>query len=167
VRNSKGRLTGVLANAKSKPAHGEPVQCRVKQQIYSSRFAGYSITSRMRPSQNVLTTVFLMRLVRPLTGIVGLTCSRAVPLYLAAGLGIAHAASTVKAAGINWTIAPWQPPERRVSEERRLTEVFDRYERWQTLRASVQTASYAAAGYFAFVVMTNVSRCGRNGQSRD
>jgi hypothetical protein len=69
---------------------------------------------------------------------------RAVPVYLAAGLGIAHAASTVKAAGINWTIAPWQPPERRITDEGRLTEVFDRYERWQALRASLRFLTFAA-----------------------
>ena len=74
----------------------------------------------------------------------GLTESRAVPVYLAAALGVAHAASTVKAAGINWAIAPWQPPERRIVDEGRLAQVFDHFERWQALRASLQFLTFAA-----------------------
>jgi hypothetical protein len=52
--------------------------------------------------------------------------NRAVPVYLAAGLTVAHAASTVRAAGINWAIAPWQPPERMITDEGQLAKVFDR-----------------------------------------
>ena len=74
----------------------------------------------------------------------GLGGNRAVPVYVAAGLGLAHAASTVKAAGINWAIAPWQPPERTITDERRLAEVFDRFERWQTVRAGLQLLTFAA-----------------------
>jgi hypothetical protein len=74
----------------------------------------------------------------------GLAGHRAVPVYLAAGLGVAHVASTVKAAGINWAIAPWQPPERRIADESRLAQVFDRFERWQALRASLQFLTFAA-----------------------
>ena len=68
----------------------------------------------------------------------------AVPVYLAAGLGLAHALSTVKAAGINWAIAPWQPSERTITNEGRLAQVFDRFERWQAFRASLQFLTFAA-----------------------
>jgi hypothetical protein len=36
----------------------------------------------------------------------GLSNRRSFPMHVAAGLGIAHALSTVKAARINWAVAP-------------------------------------------------------------
>jgi hypothetical protein len=57
---------------------------------------------------------------------------------------MARVASSVKAAGINWAIAPWQPPERRIADEGRLAQVFDRFERWQALRAGLQFLTFAA-----------------------
>ncbi len=66
------------------------------------------------------------------------------PLYFAAGLGIAHLVSTIKAARINWTLAPWQPPERQITDEVSLTRILSRFERWQALRASLQFATFAA-----------------------
>jgi hypothetical protein len=69
---------------------------------------------------------------------------QSLPVHVAAGLGIAHALSTVKAAKINWAIAPWQPPEHRIRDERELADVFDRFERWQTVRATLQFLTFAA-----------------------
>src|SRR5262245_21740696 len=69
---------------------------------------------------------------------------RAAPVYVAGALGVAHALSTVKTAGINWAIAPWQPPERRIIDEGTLNNVFRRFERWQALRASLQLLTFAA-----------------------
>ena len=73
-----------------------------------------------------------------------LPSSRALPVYVAGGLGVAHALSTIKAAGINWAIAPWQPPERQISDETMLRDVFRRFERWQTVRATLQFLTFAA-----------------------
>jgi hypothetical protein len=73
----------------------------------------------------------------------GVAGHRAAPVYLAAGLGVAHVASTVVAARINWSIAPWQPPERWIADETTLAQVFDRFERWQALRASLQFLTFA------------------------
>lgn len=67
----------------------------------------------------------------------------AFPLYFAAGLGVAHALSTVKAGGINWALAPWQPPGRQITDEATLTDVFRRFARWQGLRASLQFFTFA------------------------
>src|SRR5262245_66424515 len=47
----------------------------------------------------------------------GLSSRRAIPVYVAGALGVAHALSTVKAAGINLAIAPWQAAERRIVDE--------------------------------------------------
>src|SRR5262249_38288153 len=74
----------------------------------------------------------------------GLPSRRAVPVYVAGALGAAHALSTIKAAGINLAIAPWQPPERRIVDEGTLSHVFRRFERWQALRASLQLLTFAA-----------------------
>jgi hypothetical protein len=84
---------------------------------------------------------------------------RGVPVYLAAALGVAHALSTVKAARINWAIAPWQPPERRITDERKLADVFDRFERWQAVRASLQFLTFAA-GIWALAVNGRTSSNG-------
>jgi hypothetical protein len=80
-------------------------------------------------------------------------------VYLAAALGVAHALSTVKAARINWAIAPWQPPERRITDERKLADVFDRFERWQAVRASLQFLTFAA-GIWALAVNGRTSSNG-------
>jgi hypothetical protein len=74
----------------------------------------------------------------------GLSAKRSLPTYVAGGLGVAHALSTVKAAGINWAIAPWQPPEREITDEAMLASVFRRFERWQAVRASLQFLTFAA-----------------------
>jgi len=83
----------------------------------------------------------------------GLSPKRSLPVYVAAGLGAAHAMSTVKAADINWAIAPWQPPERQITDEQTLASVFRRFERWQALRASLQFFTFAA-GVWALAANT-------------
>ncbi len=83
----------------------------------------------------------------------GLPRRRAFPVYIAGALGVAHALSTVRAAGLNWAIAPWQPPERRIDDEIVLTEVFRRFERWQALRAGLQFLTFAA-GVWALAANT-------------
>jgi len=72
-------------------------------------------------------------------------------VYVAGALGVAHALSTVKAAGINLAIAPWQPAERRIVDEDTLSDIFHRFERWQALRASLQLPTFEA-GVWALAV---------------
>ena len=74
----------------------------------------------------------------------GLPLRRSRPVYIAAALGVAHALSTVKAAGINLAIAPWQPPERQITDEATLSDVLRRFERWQALRATLQFLTFTA-----------------------
>jgi len=70
-----------------------------------------------------------------------------VPVYVAAALAIAHALSTVRAASINWALTPWQLSEKRISDEKRLAEILNRFERWQALRASLQFLTFVAGAW--------------------
>lgn len=59
-----------------------------------------------------------------------------VPVLLAGGLAIAHSFTTARAAPINFS-------QRKVADdETALGVVFDRFERWQTLRAVLQLATF-------------------------
>jgi L-fucose isomerase-like protein len=73
------------------------------------------------------------------------------PVYVAALLAVAHVLATVKAAGINWALAPWQPVERRITDEATLANVFTRFERWQAVRAALQFLTFAC-GVWALAV---------------
>lgn len=65
-----------------------------------------------------------------------LRAEQVVPLLLAGGLAIAHSLTTARAAPINWsqlTVA---------DDEVALARIFQRFERWQTLRAILQLATF-------------------------
>ena len=64
---------------------------------------------------------------------------RAVPLYAAAGLAVLHSLVTTQAAPTNFS-------QRKVdqNDEAALTEIFDRFERWQTARAALQVLNLGA-----------------------
>src|SRR6266496_1832792 len=67
-----------------------------------------------------------------------------LPVFLAGGLAVAHTLSTLKAGAINWSLAPWQPAARRVADDEvALADIFQRFERWQALRASLQFLTFA------------------------
>jgi hypothetical protein len=83
--------------------------------------------------------------------------SRPHSIDVAAALSIAHLASTMKAGGINWSLGPWQPPERRITEEAELKNVFSRFERWQALRAGLHFATFAA-GVWALAALAQLQR---------
>jgi len=62
----------------------------------------------------------------------------ATPLYVAAGLAVLHSLATTQAAPTNFS-------QRRVAEdEAALARVFDRFERWQTLRVVLQVLTFGA-----------------------
>jgi hypothetical protein len=68
----------------------------------------------------------------------GVPPASAVPLYVAAGLAVLHSLATTQAAPTNFS-------QRRVAkDEAALARVFDRFERWQTLRAALQVLTFGA-----------------------
>ncbi len=74
----------------------------------------------------------------------GVPSASATPLYVAAGLAVLHSLVTTQAAPTNFS-------QRRVAkDEAALGRVFDRFERWQTLRAVVQVLTFGAM-LWAFV----------------
>jgi len=64
---------------------------------------------------------------------------RTPPLYAAAGLTVLHSLATTQAAPTNFS-------QRKVAQndEAALTRIFDRFERWQTARATLQTLNLGA-----------------------
>ena len=62
----------------------------------------------------------------------------AVPLYLAAGLAVLHSLATTRAAPTNFS-QRWV-----TNDEAALARVFDRFERWQTLRVVLQVLNFVA-----------------------
>jgi hypothetical protein len=68
----------------------------------------------------------------------GVPSASATPLYVAASLAVLHSLVTTQAAPTNFS-------QRRVAkEEEALGRVFDRFERWQTLRAVLQVLNFGA-----------------------
>jgi hypothetical protein len=68
----------------------------------------------------------------------GVPSATATPLYVAAGLAVLHSLVTTQAAPTNFS-------QRRVAkDEAALERVFDRFERWQTLRAVLQVLNFGA-----------------------
>jgi hypothetical protein len=64
---------------------------------------------------------------------------RTLPLYTAAGLAVLHSLATTRAAPTNFS-------QRKVAQddEAALAEIFDHFERWQTVRAALQVLSLGA-----------------------
>jgi hypothetical protein len=64
---------------------------------------------------------------------------RTPPLYAAAGLAVLHSLATTRAAPTNFS-------QRTVAQddEMALTEIFDRFEKWQTVRAALQVLNLGA-----------------------
>jgi hypothetical protein len=64
---------------------------------------------------------------------------RTPPLYAAAGLAVLHSLATTRAAPTNFS-------QRKVAQddETALAEIFDRFERWQTVRAALQVLNVGA-----------------------
>ena len=68
----------------------------------------------------------------------GVPSASAIPLYVAAVLAVLHSLVTTQAAPTNFS-------QRRVAkDEATLTRVFDRFERWQTLRVVLQVLTFGA-----------------------
>ena len=68
----------------------------------------------------------------------GVPSASAIPLYVAAVLAVLHSLVTTQAAPTNFS-------QREVAkDEATLARVFDRFERWQTLRAALQVLNFGA-----------------------
>jgi hypothetical protein len=68
----------------------------------------------------------------------GVAPASEIPLYVAAGLAVLHSLVTTRAAPTNFS-------QRRVSkDEAALARVFNRFERWQTLRVVLQVLNFGA-----------------------
>ncbi len=66
--------------------------------------------------------------------------SVALPLYLAAAASLAHSFTTSRAAP---TMLSQRQIAATVENEPKLKAIFDRFERWQTVRAILQSATFA------------------------
>lgn len=73
-------------------------------------------------------------------------------LGIAAVLAVGHLLLTMRAGSINWALTPWQPPERQIKDELELAKIFQRFERWQAVRASVQLLTFVV-GVWALVAV--------------
>jgi hypothetical protein len=80
----------------------------------------------------------------------GVSPTGATPLYAAATLAVVHSLATTQAAPTNFS-------QRRVAkDEAALARVFDRFERWQTLRVVVQLLNFGA---MLWALVAYVSTC--------
>jgi len=69
----------------------------------------------------------------------GATVVHAEPIYIAAGLAALHTLVTTQAAPTNFK------QRKAANDEAALTAIFNRFERWQTLRVVLQVLTFAAA----------------------
>jgi hypothetical protein len=72
---------------------------------------------------------------------------------MAAVLAVGHLLLTLRAGSINWALTPWQPPERQIKDELELAKIFQSFERWQAVRASVQLLTFVAGVWALVAVM--------------
>ena len=68
----------------------------------------------------------------------GVPSATAIPLYGAGALAVLHSLATTQAAPTNFS------QRKLAKDETALGQVFDRFERWQTLRAMVQVLNFGA-----------------------
>lgn len=69
----------------------------------------------------------------------GAAAPHAAPIYVAAGLAALHSLVTTQAAPTNFQ------QRKAANDEAALTAIFNRFERWQTLRVVLQVLTFAAA----------------------
>jgi len=67
----------------------------------------------------------------------GLNTSITTPLYIAAGLAVLHSLATAQAAPTNFS------QQKVDQDEKTLAWVFNRFEKWQTIRAILQVLNFA------------------------
>ncbi len=66
----------------------------------------------------------------------GISAAEGLPLYLAAGLSVLHSLATARAAPTNFE------QRHHENDEAALSSIFDRFTRWQTLRAFLQVLTF-------------------------
>ena len=76
-----------------------------------------------------------------------LPTAQRLPLVVAGVLAIAHSVTTARAAPINFS-------QRSTTDETALSNIFDRFERWQTVRATLQFATFLC---MVWALATNVA----------
>jgi hypothetical protein len=81
-----------------------------------------------------------------------LPTAQRLSLAVAGVLAIAHTVATARAAPINFS-------QRSATDETVLSDIFDRFERWQTLRASLQFATFLC---MVWALATNVADSARS-----
>jgi hypothetical protein len=80
----------------------------------------------------------------------GVPSASAMPLYVAGALAVLHSLATTQAAPTNFS-------QRRVAkDEVALGQVFNRFERWQTLRAMVQVLNFGAMLWALVAYVSNL-----------
>ena len=80
----------------------------------------------------------------------GVPPAAATPLYVAAALAVLHSLATTQAAPTNFS-------QRRVAkDEAALAGVFDRFERWQRLRATLQLLNFGAMLWALVAYVSNL-----------
>ena len=83
----------------------------------------------------------------------GLAEDAVLSVGMAAVLAVGHLLLTLRAGSINWALTPWQPPERQIKDELELAKIFQSFERWQAVRASVQLLTFVAGVWALVAVM--------------
>ena len=80
----------------------------------------------------------------------GVPSATAIPLYVAGALAVLHSLATTQAAPTNFS-------QRKVAkDETALGQVFNRFERWQTLRAMVQVLNFGAMLWALVAYVSNL-----------
>jgi hypothetical protein len=80
----------------------------------------------------------------------GVPSASAIPLYVAGALAVLHSLATTQAAPTNFS-------QRRVAkDEAALGQVFNRFERWRTLRAMVQVLNFGAMLWALVAYVSNL-----------
>ncbi len=134
---ANGVLTGASLDQSIK-------QLPARRKIGALAFSAYSRAADLGPGVAWYATIGIGAAVLTIAAAIVVALSAmalpvAWPVYAAAVLSVAHSLATARAAPINFS-------QRRVlDDEQRLAEVFNRFERWQTLRVILQSLTFALA----------------------
>lgn len=131
-------VTGLLAGASLDKAL---VQLPARHRIGPIAFAAFSRANDLGNGLVLyplfgIASALLTLLAALAAGLSGLTFANALPLYLAALLAVLHSFTTTRAAPN--MLALREP----ISDEAQLTETFDRFAKWHSIRAILQLLNF-------------------------